>query len=114
MENTQTQEPAGQPGLKLVGGARRRKGKTGRVDPEGQEAVIDVTGYAESVPKAVKILKEIADLKTDYNEMVKDNAKKFGVKAAPLNRSYKARASDDFEEKKRQHEQLSLLFDVDC
>lgn len=92
-------------------GGKKRKGATGRKDQTGQEGVIDKTALVKGMPKAIKIEKELADMKSDASEFYKRFAEQTNLNAATLRSAAKAYAGDKEEEAKRKASQSSLIFE---
>ncbi len=84
---------------------------TGRKDGDGQEAVIDKDALVKGMPKAIKLEKEMADMKEDASNFYKKFAKESGLNAAQLRAAAKAYANEEVEAARRKAEQTSLIFE---
>lgn len=92
--------------------AKRRKSGLGRKDSDGQEAVIKLDKVKEKIDHLIKLHKTAADASDALNDGIKAVAEKSGLLASVVRKYVVAKAGDKFEEKAREVEQLSLLFDV--
>ena len=89
--------------------ARRRP--KGRVE-EGQEKVITLDPLKERVEELVSLHEEAKASRDGFNDAVKAVAEASGLQASVVSRFVKARATvERFNAKKRDAEQLSLVFD---
>jgi len=80
-------------------------------DADGQEAVIKVRELAEKVDHLVQLANAASDASTAYGEAVKAIAEKAGLQASVVRKFIAAKVSDNFDDKKRDCEQLQLCFD---
>lgn len=92
--------------------AKRRKSGLGRKDSQGQEAVIKLDQVKDKVDYLVGLYKTATSASADLNDGIKAIAEKSGLLASVVRKYVVAKAGDKFEEKAREVEQLSLLFDV--
>lgn len=92
--------------------AKRRKSGLGRKDSQGQEAVIKLDQVKDKVDYLVGLYKTATSASSDLNDGIKAIAEKSGLLASVVRKYVVAKAGDKFEEKAREVEQLSLLFDV--
>lgn len=92
--------------------ANRRKSGLGRKDSQGQEAVIKLDQVKDKIDYLVGLYKTSSDASASLNDGIKAIAEKSGLLASVVRKYVVAKAGDKFEEKAREVEQLSLLFDV--
>lgn len=93
------------------GGTRKRRLAVGRIDPDKQEQVINLDDIKARIPELVRLYKITQESGDDLSEAIKNIAEDTGILAATLRKFVAAAAGEKFEEKKRQCEQLSLLFE---
>lgn len=86
-------------------GARGRKGK------DKQEAVIEAAVLKKKLPELVKLKKAADEASADLNDAIKKAAEQSGLLATVVRKVVVASAGENFEEKKREAEQLSLAFE---
>jgi hypothetical protein len=89
----------------------KRRGGKGRVTPDKQEQVEQPKVIAEKIDQLVKLKTAADEAATDFAEAVKAAAEKSGLLASVVRRFVVARSGEKFEEKKRECEQLSILFE---
>jgi hypothetical protein len=99
-----------QPSLSLA--SSRGKKPVGRTEPDGQEAVINVTAVKDAVDDLVVLYRLSEEATAKLNDGIKATAEKSGLLAATVRKFIVAKASDDFEERRRKVEQLALVFEV--
>jgi uncharacterized protein (UPF0335 family) len=107
--------------MEVVGNTEPRKARSrvnGHEKPlgrkegaDGQEAVPNLTELKKGMPKAIKLEKEMADMRSDASEFYKKFAKNSGLNAAQLRNAAKAYANDEREAALRKAEQTSLIFE---
>jgi hypothetical protein len=83
----------------------------GRKDRSGQEAVIKLAPVKERVDEMVQLYEVYKDSGAQLNEGIKALAEASGLMASVVRKFIVARAGDNFDEKKREADQLSLVFD---
>lgn len=83
----------------------------GRKDASGQEAVIKLEALSVKVDELVRLNKAADEAATDFAEAIKAAAEAAGLNASTVRKYIVARAGDKFEEKKRDVQQLALVFD---
>lgn len=86
-------------------------GARGRKNRDKQEAVIEVAKLREKLPQLVKLKKASDEASSDLNDAIKAAAEKSGLLASVVRKVVVASAGENFEEKKREAEQLSLAFE---
>jgi hypothetical protein len=92
-------------------GKREPREPRGRKD-KGQEQVIKISELSPAIiGTLVADLMHAQEAATVFDEGVKRNAKVSGIQATVLRKFIAARASKDFEDRKRDSQQLWLLFD---
>jgi hypothetical protein len=91
---------------RAVGGGAR--GRTGR---DKQEKVIKMDELRSRLANLVSLHKKAKDASTDYSAGVKAVAEKAGLLASVVRRFVVAKAGEAFDEKKKEAEQLNLVFD---
>jgi hypothetical protein len=99
-------------GTATVGGNGKAPHVRGRKAKDKQEAVIKLTELSPAiVGTLVADLKHAQEAGKVFGDGIVANAKRAGIEASVLRRFITARAGEDFEEKKRDAQQLSLLFE---
>lgn len=83
----------------------------GRQDRSGQEKVIDKTALVEKLPHLVKLHTTAKEAGKDLSDGIKKVAEKSGLLASVVRKIVVAKAGESFEEKKKEAEQLALMFD---
>lgn len=83
----------------------------GRKDQEGQEGIPDLTALKKGMPKAIKVEKEMADMRHDASEFYKKFAKESNLNAATLRAAAKSYANEEREAAMRRAEQTTLIFE---
>jgi hypothetical protein len=92
-----------------IGNGKRKP--RGRIDSDQQDAVIKLDPVREKVEYLEQLYGDSCAAAEEFAEAVKSVAEQSGLLAAVVRKFVVARASEKFDEKKRQCEQLSLLFD---
>lgn len=92
-------------------GRRGARGARGRQDRSGQEKVIRMKELTDRIPHLVSLHNKAKEASTDLSSAVKSIAEKSGLLASVVRRLIVAKAGDNFDEKKKEAEQLSLAFD---
>lgn len=90
---------------------RTPRGARGRQDRSGQEKVIDKTKLVEKLPYLVKLHTSAKDAAKDLSDGIKKVAEQSGLLASVVRKIVVAKAGENFEEKKKEAEQLALMFD---
>jgi hypothetical protein len=83
----------------------------GRIDHDQQDAVIKLEPVREKVEHLEMLYGVAVAAKDHFADAVKTVAEESGLLAAVVRKFVVARASEKFDEKKRQCEQLSLVFE---
>lgn len=79
--------------------------------PEAVE-VIELSALKERIHELVLLHTEVADARANYSDAIKATAEASGLLSTVIAKFVAARAKEErFSEKRRQAEQLSLLFD---
>jgi hypothetical protein len=82
----------------------------GRKDHDGQGAVVKLEPVRERIVYLVGLYRDSEAASTVLAEGIKDIAEKAGLQASVVRKFIAAKAGEKFAEKKRDCEQLSLLF----
>lgn len=91
--------------------SRGGRSARGRQDRSGQEKVIDKTHLVEKVPYLVELHTRARDAQKDLSGAIKAVAEKSGLLASVVRKIIVAKAGESFDEKKKEAEQLALMFD---
>jgi hypothetical protein len=83
----------------------------GRKDAHKQEKVIDLKIIKDRLPELKRLKSATKEASVAYGEAIKKAAQDCGLNASAVRRFIDAHAGDSIEERKRDAEQLSLLFD---
>jgi hypothetical protein len=86
-----------------------RPDATGRVNPDGQEMVIDEKVVVAALPGLERLYREKQEASEAFNDAVKKAAEKAGVNSGPLKKLVVARCKEKTEELARDQEQLALM-----
>lgn len=99
--------------MEHIGRTAEQAGRTarGRQDRSRQEKVIDMSKLKEKLDHLVSLNKTAKDASKDYSDAVKAAAEKSGLLASVVRRYVVAKAGDSFDEKKKEAEQLALVFE---
>lgn len=97
-------------GERARGAAKPDKTPKGRKDADKQEAVLQPKVVAERLEKLVGLARGVDDAKEDLNISIKRCAEDSGFLASVIRRRVMAAKGENFETKKREVEQLELLF----
>jgi hypothetical protein len=89
---------------------RKTRSTRGRKDENRQEKIISLGPVKERIDALVKLYKEAASSAEALSEDIKAVAEKAGINASALRKFVTARAGEKFEERKRDCEQLEMLF----
>lgn len=90
---------------------KSRRAPKARKDASHQEKVILTSVVKEHIDKLLTLHSKAATASEDFSSAIKATAEKSGINAAALRKFVAARAGENFEDRKRDCEQLSLLFD---
>lgn len=90
---------------------RAQRTARGRQDRGGQEKVIDKTHLVEKIPHLVKLHTAAKEAGKDLSSAIKKVAEKSGLLASVVRKVVVAKAGENFDEKKKEAEQLALMFD---
>ena len=82
-----------------------------RKDADKQEAVIKMSEVKDKIDYLLQLYKASEDAGNTYGEAVKSIAEKAGLQSSVVRKFVSARASEKFDDKKRDCEQLQLCFD---
>lgn len=88
-----------------------RRTARGRQDRSKQEKVIDMSKLTEKIDHLVNLHKATKDASADYSAAIKVVAEKAGLLASVVRRFVVAKAGESFDDKKKEAEQLALVFD---
>ncbi len=91
--------------------SRAQRGARGRQDRSGQEKVIDKTKLTEKLDHLVRLHTSAKEAQKDLSDAIKAVAEKSGLLASVVRKIVVAKAGESFEEKKKEAEQLALMFD---
>lgn len=94
----------------VEGTAPGRRGARGRQDRSGQEKVIKTKELEDRLPHLISLKNKAADAAKDFSSAVKSVAEKSGLLASVVRKVVIAKAGDSFDEKKKEAEQLELVF----
>ena len=84
---------------------------SGRRDKQGQEVVIKMKELEERIVDLVELHIKAGRAKDALNDAIKGAAEKCGLQASVVSKFVSVRAGENFQEKKRDAEQLMLCFD---
>lgn len=82
---------------------------TGRINTDGQEAVIDEKVIIAAIPGLERLYRAKVAASDAFNDAVKKGAKAGGCNAGPLKKLIVARCKESTEELRRDQEQLALM-----
>jgi hypothetical protein len=82
----------------------------GRKDRDKQEAVIEAAVVHEKILYLENLCRASISAADEFNDSIKAVAEKSGLMASVVRKYVVARVSDKVEDKRRESEQLSLLF----
>jgi hypothetical protein len=83
----------------------------GRKDEDQQEVVIKLAPIRERLHELEQLYREGVDASEAFTDAVKETAEASGLLAKVVRKFVIARCRDEIEERKRENEQLSFLFD---
>lgn len=86
-------------------------GTRGRKNRDNQEAVIEIAALRKMLPQLITLKNNADSAASDLNDAIKAAAEKSGLLASVVRKVVVASAGENFEEKKREVEQLSLAFE---
>lgn len=96
--------------MELATEGGRRKA-VARKDSDGIEKTINLTDLPSKIKMLEKKLVTANEAATDYKDAVKAVAEKCGLQASVINKGVKAIVADKVAEKKRDAEQLAMVFE---
>lgn len=96
-----------------IAGVSANGGKSprGRKTEDGQEQAINLTALKKGIGELVDLHIRKKSAADDLSSAIKAIAEKSGLLSAAIRKLVKARAGEKFEDKKREVEQLSLVFE---
>ena len=83
----------------------------GRKDHEQQEAVIKLAPIRERLHELEQLYREGVEASEAFADAVKETAEASGLLAKVVRKFVTARCRDEIDERKRENEQLTFLFD---
>jgi len=89
----------------------KAKGARGRKDKQGQEVVIKMKELEDRIVDLVDLYNKAGQASDKLNDAVKGAAEKCGLQASIVKKFVVARAGENFQEKRRDAEQLLLCFE---
>lgn len=94
-------------------GENGEKDTGGRKNADKQEAIPDAAALAAALPAVRKALEEAEEAADKANKKIKATAKSTGFLSSIVKKAAKASMGEEetFEEKKREAEQMSLIFE---
>ena len=101
-----------QPGQANVTELAKRRKAVGRQGTDKQEAVIKLSQVKDKIDYLVGLHRTAETASKDLHDGIKAIAEKAGLLSSVVKRYVSAKAGDRFEDKVREVQQLSLLFDV--
>lgn len=93
--------------------APRRRKPTGRVSGDGQESVIDVSKAHDKEKHLVGLYTKQQEAAADFADAIKVVAEKSGLNASTVRAWVIAKAGENYDEKRRKVQQLSIIFEAD-
>lgn len=88
-----------------------KRGTRGRKDNDGQEATIKTKVIKDKMDELLTLQTKAENASARFSDAIKAVAESSGINAGALRKFVTARAGEKFEERKRDCEQLSLLFE---
>lgn len=88
-----------------------RRKPVGRLDADKQEKVIELAPIRDRVDELVALLNKANETSADFAEAIKKAAEDSGLLSSVVRRFITAKAGEKFLDKKRECEQLSILFE---
>lgn len=95
----------------MNGGTRKRRTPIGRKNEDKQEQVIEFDEIKSSLSELVGLYQAAEESNTTFSDAIKETAERSGILAGTLRKFVVAKAGEQFEERKRACQQLSLLFE---
>ena len=92
------------------GRGKAKEKPLGRIDGDGQEAVIKMGPVKDNIMELVNLYVEAGDANAKFNDAIKATAEKSGLLSSVVRKFVVARAGENFGETARKVEQLSLIF----
>ncbi len=84
---------------------------SGRKDSQKQEKVIDLKVLKDRSSELVRLLKKQKEVSIEVSDAFKKAAQDSGLNVSSVRNYFSACAGDSFKDRKRNAEQLALLFD---
>ena len=82
----------------------------GRQDRSGQEKVIEVAKLIEKLPHLQGLYNTAKEANKDFSDAVKAVAEKSGLLASVVRKIVVAKAGENYDDKKKEAEQLEMVF----
>jgi hypothetical protein len=92
-------------------GGRRRRQVKGRQDAAKQEKKIEIQKLDEKMDHLVSLHTACKEAGTNFSDAIKAVAESSGLQASVVRRFVAAKAGENFGDRKRDAEQLALVFD---
>lgn len=92
-------------------GRRGRRNVKGRQDSSKQEKTIEVKKLDEKMDHLVSLHTACKEASTNFSDAIKAVAESSGLQASVVRRFVAAKAGDNFGDRKRDAEQLALVFE---
>jgi hypothetical protein len=92
-------------------GRRGRRSAQGRKDKDRQEKAIEVKKLDEKMDHLVGLHNACKEASSSFSDAVKSVAESSGLQASVVRRFVAAKAGENFGDRKRDAEQLALVFD---
>lgn len=88
----------------------RGRNARGRQDRSGQEKVIEVAKLTEKLPHLQSLYTTAKDANKDLSDAIKAVAEKSGLLASVVRKIVVAKAGENYDDKKKEAEQLEMVF----
>lgn len=92
-------------------GETGKRGAKGRKGPDHQEATIKTKVIKDRLDELLTLQTKAENASNRFSDAIKATAEASGINAGALRKFVNARAGEKFDERKRDCEQLSLLFE---
>lgn len=83
----------------------------GRKDAQKQEKTIDLKVLKDRAPELLRLLKKQKEISVEVSDAFKAAGEASGLNVSAVRSYFSARAGENFKDRKRNVEQLALLFD---
>lgn len=90
---------------------RRRRQVKGRQDAEKQEKKIEMKKLVDRLDELVKLHNAQKEAGVEYSDAVKAAAEASGLQASVVRRFVAAKVGNNFDDRKRDAQQMALVFD---